>query len=1800
MASWFSSPNLGNLQGSLEGLKNSVSSVGNSLKEVFEEEEDPTDPTAHLALTKEKLESAHTMIQSQKDEIQKMKERIDEIQEQKQAVELQKEVQCTQFRELLLEKERELESCLTNTPAQLDHENAPPMSSEPIVHDRIRELEDQIVEERKSHENAIFALQEAFSSQTSGSGAGVDRSQWEVKWDEATNTSERKKVFVELLQSGCHDSGVEALKVENERLRADSDKSKNEMKTKMAQWETQRLEWTAKCQAQEDRLRAGTEDQDMIRSLTESNANLKTANAKLEEKLRETEQAIHEDHEKRVEHLAATLEDEREKVSALETENSLKDDVIAALKEEKRLKNGESEAIKDTIESLQTGMEKYQAVVGSLEASLDEQVKLNEQLRRNLQESTDLNNELETEMEKIAEASKSHEIALSEMRDQLKAFKGTEEELHKFKALYAAKESELHSSLDDQNQNVEKITSETSVYKQQYEALLQEYNQYLEDLESLQAKAEGLEKLKALHEEKMNELKEAHNQDQARIETLDEKFKENEKKRELLEELLDRTKSKNEEVEHELCKERGRKRELEEELEDKDILIEDLKNGLQLSKESSVCEEKEQDESETDLRAQIQSLKAQIQKVEGESHALNPEALTDLQEINENQAEEIQRLEEIIKEFNDDVAETAKKIEEQSDHLMSAEAELERYKEEVSDSNRKFEEYKDQFQTLQLEFETYMSKTEEDREFFAQDQQILDDLQQNFDELKVENESCKTTISQLEAEKQKLMANQQESLGQKQHILEDLQRKFDELQIENESCKTTISQLEAEKQRLMANQQESLGQKQHILEDLQRRFDELKVENESCKITISRVEAEKKELMANQDLEGELHSKSEEIANLKACLATLKSTNADVAQDQSKKIQLLKDELEQKIALERDLQDQVRNFSEQVKAIEQLTETVKELENNSQTLQTEVDSKSKIIEQLTHDMEEKHKLISEHQDDLQQMNIDLEMSRVHLKAEKDRIQDLESQLEMLSSKSHQEAKFVEAIERSEQNIQRLESDNKALLERLSRPQKHQSEKEDMTKETVNKLSQLIRDKDMEIQALQERNRGLVDLIQKHEKESSSTQTHEDNKLTEEFNDLQRANQDLLTALNQKHQESLGYYAEIERLNQALEVIKASQSNSDSSPNVGGKSVRDNTNEIVILKSKIRELERKLNNAQVFDSQRSNKLPHRRRYHSESIHDVEGIISRSSTHHVGCEPDDDVEKQITDDGEASELSVKVQERDAIIRDKSNEVLEIQKTVNEREEALAQKEEEIRALKRKTESLDLHQTDALRRLDELKFELDNVQIESKKLSEENQGLSSANNRFKVLLEEKSHDLEMAQRNLQQLREMVDEKSQNSESTQQERLKNLAAITELQSQIGILKRQGDETQLKLSDRDRELAETRREVANVIEKKKRLEQELERLRQHLLTVVEEAFRVSNAQQSSSNQESSLQVESLQRQVSQLSEQRDQLLHKLGKVTQEFQSQSTALDNLTMVLEGFQEEKENNLKLAEKDYHERLQREVSKQGILQEEIKALNEKLAHANEGLAAANRLGEQLEKKSQVIANLKQEIKLREELLKKAQSELTSISTHNAGKVDKSLIKNLVVGYACADDSKKPEVLKVVATVLDFNGEERQKTGLDGSSNGSWLRGLFAPSSHADGNNLKNKTTSNDVQAATGLDQGLAQAFVQFLENESTPKVPPKLPVSEMAETKTRQMEAEMSSRSSRNSTPSEGGSIPPESAYSPTGSFATPKSADRNSPNPLLAVNSAHALPTFSVNRSSSAILKHVLQEGDSQK
>lgn len=86
-----------------------------------------------------------------------------------------------------------------------------------------------------------------------------------------------------------------------------------------------------------------------------------------------------------------------------------------------------------------------------------------------------------------------------------------------------------------------------------------------------------------------------------------------------------------------------------------------------------------------------------------------------------------------------------------------------------------------------------------------------------------------------------------------------------------------------------------------------------------------------------------------------------------------------------------------------------------------------------------------------------------------------------------------------------------------------------------------------------------------------------------------------------------------------------------------------------------------------------------------------------------------------------------------------------------------------------------------------------------------------------------------------------------------------------------------------------------------------------------------EEALRVSSAQHSNASQEANVATESLTKTVSTLSDQRDQLLDQLGKVTRDYERQCKDMENLTMVLEGFQREKDNHLKLAKKDFEERF-----------------------------------------------------------------------------------------------------------------------------------------------------------------------------------------------------------------------------------------------------------------------------------
>ena len=143
------------------------------------------------------------------------------------------------------------------------------------------------------------------------------------------------------------------------------------------------------------------------------------------------------------------------------------------------------------------------------------------------------------------------------------------------------------------------------------------------------------------------------------------------------------------------------------------------------------------------------------------------------------------------------------------------------------------------------------------------------------------------------------------------------------------------------------------------------------------------------------------------------------------------------------------------------------------------------------------------------------------------------------------------------------------------------------------------------------------------------------------------------------------------------------------------------------------------------------------------------------------------------------------------------------------------------------------------------------------------------------------------------------------------------------------------------------------------------------------------------------------------------------------------------------------------------------------------------------------------------------------------------------------------------------------------------------------------------------MHHKRTSSEIQEATGLDLSLAQAFVAFLQTESSPKEPVKLPLKgtptstiseDLNSSISNNLNSSNASTSSGRSTPTS--AIPTLGVVNPTFAATNNESNQRsetNSPvllsSSVVAQTSAASLPTFSVSRSSSSILRQVLQEDD---
>ncbi|KAK6626799.1 hypothetical protein RUM44_009276 [Polyplax serrata] len=345
------------------------------------------------------------------------------------------------------------------------------------------------------------------------------------------------------------------------------------------------------------------------------------------------------------------------------------------------------------------------------------------------------------------------------------------------------------------------------------------------------------------------------------------------------------------------------------------------------------------------------------------------------------------------------------------------------------------------------------------------------------------------------------------------------------------------------------------------------------------------------------------------------------------------------------------------------------------------------------------------------------------------------------------------------------------------------------------------------------------------------------------------------------------------------------------------------------------------------------------------------------------------------------------------------------------------------------------------------------------------------------------------------------------------------NNESVPEAQTEVAMLKQAVLNEQIKFK-------ELYSQLQGVTEKEGNARKEFERLKQHLIEVedhytqealenekiitdlkaklmaAEEQMKNSSTLYTSAKIRDNQHVESLQSQVRLITVQRDDYQAKLSATEDEIQKHKASLTSLQIVLEQFQQDKNRELEGLAVKYEKQMELTRYRVKELEMEREAVQKQLEEAKNGLKAASRLGEQLERKSQQVVELEQNLGSVQMRITELEQNLEASNQSVSGKVDKSLIKNLLVGYILSPKAdRKSQVLRILASVLDFDPEEREKMGVDATSSG-WLSNILHPKTGGPPTN-----------------ESLSEAFIKFLENESRPQPQLKLVPDQYKLTKSR---------------------------------------------------------------------------------
>lgn len=706
-----------------------------------------------------------------------------------------------------------------------------------------------------------------------------------------------------------------------------------------------------------------------------------------------------------------------------------------------------------------------------------------------------------------------------------------------------------------------------------------------------------------------------------------------------------------------------------------------------------------------------------------------------------------------------------------------------------------------------------------------------------------------------------------------------------------------------------------------------------------------------------------------------------------------------------------------------------------------------------------------------------------------------------------------------AISKLQEDIHRLEHEQQNLV----RSSGENNEDDDMRREALANMARLVRDRETEIEALKQKNQTLLDVLQEgggsgneNGGYKSAAQVasllQEKELLSRHVAAMTAEREQLVACITQKHSEAVAYHGEVQRLLGVINELTSVRDKAEADYKALVPLFEDKSQALVALHTELVQYKEKLSDLEV--------------RHGELLQRSNSLDCNSSK--GGKSPElASLQEELTHLRNSElQLSSSLSQREEKVHAQSQHI----KTL---EESIIQKETECAHLRKQVDNTKFQLTGLMSEIADVKAERDSLQ---ERMRQENSECANLRERYSMLNSEfKDKELELSslREQVATLSSLVQEGNQaNSEEKDGQLARLIKENESLMAQAMQLQQERGHHAAVAEQRTRECHQFQAEIDHWREKEMKMNKELQRLRQHLietedsytkealeseerekslrnrLAIAEDQLSSSSSQIELASLESSRKVETLQVQLHQACAQRDAAYSQVASSQDQVRQLSQSLANLQLVLEQFQREKDNAIAAETERLQSNCQKLKDQVASQMEELEATRADLADALEGLEAANRLSDQLDRKEEALGALKEEVQLREQALYAAEEEIRRLNSTTEAKVDKTLMHNMVMTWLTSPESKRSEIVNLIGHVLSFNQDDFKK--IEAAQNqGGLLSGIFRRQP------VSTSSSSQNTPTKTPGNTSFSQLFVSFLERESSPPpTPVRLPAEAMA--------------------------------------------------------------------------------------